>query len=212
MKRIAIGRGRECDIRIKDSSDKISRRQCVITSSITGKLHIYDTSANGTFLNGEKVPVPDGLPLKKGDSINFAHVAEFDWSQWKDPYRSVKIMSVTILAAVVVIALLFAIFADRLTKKTAEEPKQEVPKEEVVAADTVVSAKIVSPMTEPEPKEPAPAVPKQKTKNKHKNPKVEKPKGPAEEPAAITPDPRLKGGNSGGDVSDDELNRRRKMK
>lgn len=214
MKRTAIGRGRECDIRIKDSSDKISRKQCVITTSFTGKMRIYDTSANGTFLKGERVPVPEGSPLKKGDSINFAHVTDFDWSSWKDPYRRLKLTILTAFVAAAVIAVMFIFFADKFTGKTVKDPEPKSPAQEVVAADTVVSAKIVSPVTDPMTDQESSASEKQKIR--HRNIKniitdpVVKPKEPVEEPV-VKPDPRLNGGGAGGDISDDELNRRRKM-
>lgn len=217
MKRIAIGRGRECDIRIKDSSDKISRKQCVITTTFTGRMRIYDTSANGTFLNGERVPIPDGCPIKKGDSVNFAHTTDFDWSTWKDPYRAWKVMIVTLLAAAVVIVVLFFLLADQITKKSVKEEVPEEPKQELVAADTVVSAKIVSPITDapaviPEPQA-NPGNKKVRDRNKDKNTDnsvKDNDSEPAEE-QTVSPDPRLNNNGTGGDISDEELNKRRKM-
>lgn len=215
MKRISIGRGRECDIRIKDSSDKISRKQCVITTNFFGRMRIYDTSANGTFLNGERVPIPDGIPLKKGDSINFAHTNDFDWNSWKDPYRIWKILLVTLLSAAIIVVVLLVFFADMFNEKTAQKEVVAAPSQEVVADDTVASAKIVSPLTDepaastaPMPvKKNAPSAVKQK---KVIHQEVKDNDESAEEPE-VRPDPRLNNNGTGGNVSDDELNKRRKM-
>lgn len=121
MKKITIGRGRECDIRLDDSTDMVSRRQAVITVSPTGKMEIYDTSSNGTFVNGEKVEKPNGKPIKRGDQINFAHVVDLDWDQVKDPYKSMKISLFIGLVAVVIIVVLFFAFADFFTGKQNNE-------------------------------------------------------------------------------------------
>lgn len=134
MKRITIGRGRECDIRLEDSTDMVSRRQAVITVSPTGRMMIYDTSSNGTFVNGEKVEKPDGKVIKRGDQINFARVADLDWNQVKDPYRTMKISLAVILLAAVAVATLFIVFADRIGQK---EPQEELRTEK---ADSIVHA------------------------------------------------------------------------
>lgn len=133
MKRITIGRGRECDIRLEDSSDMVSRRQAVITVTPTGKMEIYDTSSNGTFVNGEKVEKPAGKPIKRGDQVNFAHVVDLDWSKVKDPYKSMKITIVVILAAVIVVCALFFIFADKLAQKEDAVQTETVAKPDSVA-------------------------------------------------------------------------------
>lgn len=110
MKKITIGRGRECDIRLSDQSDKVSRRQAVITFTPFGRMTIYDTSANGTFVNGERVEKPDGKSIKRGDSVNFAHAVELDWSQVKNPYvktfRNIAIIfTIAVVLAVGIILL-----------------------------------------------------------------------------------------------------------
>lgn len=121
MKKITIGRGRECDIRLDDSTDMVSRRQAVITVSLTGKMEIYDTSSNGTFVNGEKVEKPNGKPIKRGDQINFAHVVDLDWDQVKDPYKSIKISLLLGSVSVLVIVVLFFAFADFFTSQQDTE-------------------------------------------------------------------------------------------
>lgn len=121
MKKITIGRGRECDIRLDDSSDLVSRRQAVIRISPTGKMEIFDLSSNGTFVNGEKVEKPNGMPVKRGDQVNFAHVVDLDWDKVKDPYKTAKVSSVFVtiaVAAVVVVVVFFdQIFRRRRIKR-----------------------------------------------------------------------------------------------
>lgn len=115
MKKITIGRGRECDIIIDDSTDTVSRRQAVITFSPFGKMMIYDTSSNGTFVNGIKVEKPDGMPLKRGDNVNLAHIADLDWEKVKNPYRKIMLSLLVMFFSAVAVAILFIVFADRIT-------------------------------------------------------------------------------------------------
>lgn len=101
MKKITIGRGRECNVRLSDSTDKVSRRQAVITFSPTGKMMIYDTSSNGTFVNGERVEKPAGKPIKRGDNVNFAHLVDLDWDTVKNPYKPVWVWTSSILIIII---------------------------------------------------------------------------------------------------------------
>ena len=104
MKKITIGRGRENDVRLKDESDKISRKQAVITFTPMGKMTIHDTSFNGTTLNGMPIPKPMGAPVRRGDMVEFAGISQLDWSQVKNPYRKFWAITWTFLILVVVIA------------------------------------------------------------------------------------------------------------
>lgn len=137
MKRITIGRGRECDIRLEDSTDMVSRRQAVITVSPTGRMMIYDTSSNGTFVNGEKVEKPDGKVIKRGDQINFARVVDLDWSQVRDPYRTMKISLAVIFLAAVAVATLFIVFADIIGQKETQEETRTEKTDSIVPADSL---------------------------------------------------------------------------
>lgn len=137
MKRIIIGRGRECDIRLEDSTDMVSRRQAVITVSPTGRMMIYDTSSNGTFVNGEKVEKPDGKVIKRGDQINFARVADLDWSQVRDPYRTMKISLAVIFLAAVAVVTLFIVFADIIGQKETQEETRTEKTDSIVPADSL---------------------------------------------------------------------------
>lgn len=124
MKKITIGRGRECDIRLDDNTDKVSRRQAVITVSPIGKMMIYDTSSNGTYVNGEKVEKPIGKSIKRGDNINFAHLIDLDWDKVKNPYKRVWTMGGTFLTTIVVIAVVLFLFGDTIFSR-GDERQQE---------------------------------------------------------------------------------------
>ena len=52
MRKITIGRGRECDIRLKDDTDTVSRKHAVLAVWPSGKMLIYDLSSTGTSVNG----------------------------------------------------------------------------------------------------------------------------------------------------------------
>lgn len=114
MKKITIGRGRECDIRLSDDTDKVSRKHAVITVSPTGKMKIYDTSSNGTYVNGEPVIKPEGKPVKRGDAVNFAHMVDLDWEKVRNPYKSIWMGSGAFLIIVTAIAVIFWIFGGEL--------------------------------------------------------------------------------------------------
>lgn len=135
MKKITIGRGRECDIRLDDASDLVSRRQAVIRVSLSGKMEIFDLSSNGTFVNGEKVQKPNGMPIKRGDQINFAHVVDLDWNRVKDPYRKSKMTALFVTLAVAVVAVGF-IFFDQIFPPRQNESTAEVA-EVVQQEDTI---------------------------------------------------------------------------
>lgn len=117
MKKITIGRGRDCDIRLDDSSDNVSRRHAIITVTPFGKMKLFDTSSNGTFVNGVKVEKNTGVRIRRGDNINFAHITDLDWNLVKDPYKSIKITSLIVLFVAIVIAAILIIMANRISNK-----------------------------------------------------------------------------------------------
>lgn len=129
MRKITIGRGRECDIRIDDLTDAVSRRQAVIKVSPFGKMEIYDTSTNGTFVNGKRIEKPMGVRIRRGDTVNFAGIADLDWNKVKDPYRGIKLMMLAAILFLIVVAACFFIF---IYGKESKEPQVENSKEMVV--------------------------------------------------------------------------------
>jgi pSer/pThr/pTyr-binding forkhead associated (FHA) protein len=67
--RIRIGRGRECELRLDDAPENlISRIHAELTVGPSGALTLHDAgSANGTFVNDERVTAP--MPVRLGDRI-----------------------------------------------------------------------------------------------------------------------------------------------
>lgn len=139
MKRITIGRSKDCDILIQDESEKSSRKHAVITFSFFGKMRIYDTSSNGTIVNGEKIEKPESRPIKRGDKIEFAKDVFLDWDQIKDPYTKIRIPLIFLFVAVVVSVALLLIFVVDFDKKQNEEIEEETTIEQTT--DTVAQPK-----------------------------------------------------------------------
>lgn len=90
MKKIIIGRNDACDIIIPDTTDMVSRKQAVLAFSFWGKMVLYDTSNNGTYLNGERIENGKGKRVTRKDKVSFAHVADLDWNTVRDPYLKEK--------------------------------------------------------------------------------------------------------------------------
>lgn len=67
--RIRLGRGRECEVPLVDSSDRIvSRVHAELTVGPTGALVVRDVeSGTGTFVNDERIKEP--IPIRLGDRI-----------------------------------------------------------------------------------------------------------------------------------------------
>lgn len=124
MKKIIIGRGRSCQIRLEDDTDTISRRQAVITVSFFGKMCIYDTSSHGTYVNGERVLIPDGRPITRQDKVNFCNLQDLDWSLVRDPYHRIKVALICTVLAIVIVGvslLSFSIISNNKPHKTYDD-------------------------------------------------------------------------------------------
>lgn len=119
MRRLTIGRGRECDVRISDHTDMVSRKQAVLAVTPLGKMTLYDTSRNGTFVNGVRLEKPNGYPVTRKDQVNFSHIVDLDWSAVKDPYRKIKIWLGVITAVAVAMVVCLLLMADRTVKADA---------------------------------------------------------------------------------------------
>lgn len=177
MKKILIGRGAGNDIRLKDESDRVSRRQAVIEVSPFGKMRIHDTSSNGTFVNGERVEKPGGRDVKRGDKVDFAHVMELDWNLVKDPYKGMKIAIGVFVVALIAAAVLFFVFSDELLKK--EKPVDPEPTEQVEATDTTSTVQDTVSAEQSQAKSQAPA---KKTKKQPKKNSKDKKKPDSKDP------------------------------
>jgi len=109
MRKIVIGRSKDCDIVIKDTTDVVSRHQAVITVDFWGRMMLYDTSINGTYVNGVRMPKPDGMAVTRKDKVNFGHVWDFDLTTVADPYRTTKLWCIAGFVAVLLLAFLLCL-------------------------------------------------------------------------------------------------------
>lgn len=167
MKKITIGRGRECDIRLDQAFDKISRKHAVITITPSGKMKIYDTSSNGTFVNGVQVEKPNGVSIKRGDKINFAYMADLNWNKVKNPYTKIFITWIIIILLIGAGVAAYFLISSMTPKKTEIEP---APVEEVIEVDDL---ELETPVEKSTPSRPAPSGQQSKKGTTSVKPKVD---------------------------------------
>ncbi len=116
MKKLTIGRNNECDIIISDTSDIVSRKQAVLACYFWGKMVLYDTSNNGTYINGEKLDNGKGRRVTRKDKVNFARIVDLDWNEVKDPFRKTKIYYAIGVAVLIAGILLTALWLSQQEK------------------------------------------------------------------------------------------------
>lgn len=121
MKRITVGRGNDCDIIIIDETDNVSRHHLVISFNFMGKMKVSDTSSNGTFINGMRMLKGASIPVTKEDKIRLGRNIELDWNLVKDPYRSLRILAVSLLGILIIIGLSVYICLWYKVKRNLEE-------------------------------------------------------------------------------------------
>lgn len=150
MKKLTIGRNNACDIIIPDTTDLVSRSQAVLTFSFFGKMVLYDTSNNGTYVNGQKVENGKGVRVTRKDKVNFARIADLDWNDVRDPYKKEKIISLSVILALVlasvVITLCLLLPAKENVKDLAAPKATEI---EVEKGKTVTSVEPDTVVQEP---------------------------------------------------------------
>lgn len=169
MKKITIGRNNACDIVIPDTTDLVSRKQAVITYSFFGKMVLYDTSNNGTYVNGQKMKEGEGVRVTRKDKVNFARIADLNWDDVKDPYYKTKMYSYIAGVVLVIIALLLVYLLSRPSKEDAANPaKVEISHERGETFTTV------EPQIEQEPQSPK-NTKKHKKRRNNKKEESEKP-------------------------------------
>ncbi len=81
-----IGRGRDCDLRLADST--ISRHHCIVRPGTAEATLVDLGSANGTFLNGQRVR--SQAALHTGDEIQVGSsrfVVILGEDSWTDPEK-----------------------------------------------------------------------------------------------------------------------------
>lgn len=168
MKKLTIGRNNACDIVIPDTTDLVSRKQAILTYSWTGKKVLYDTSNNGTYVNGQKLENGKGIRVTRKDKVNFARVADLNWSEIKDPYRIGKIVAAAFAIVVfIILALLTWWIVSPKTESTTPPVHTEQPMDKG-STETTVGPQAAEPSTPAHPV----TTPKSKKKNsstKHKS-------------------------------------------
>lgn len=144
MKTITIGRGEGCHIYIDDES--MSRRHAIIKIPTFGGMEIVDMSKNGTFVNGVRLRPNVPFPVKRTDVVNFADVAQLDWSQVPDPMKYYK-LGAAIVGGLVV--LLLAIFLLKNLLSTSEEPSPKPATEQIQQSATPIGQQTTPVAEEP---------------------------------------------------------------
>lgn len=91
-------------IQINDASGFISRFHATLKIDSKGKIYINDHSANGTFVNGIRIPSNQDYPVKRRDKIMFSNSQPLDWKRIKN--RDVNLLHILLsVAAVLIIGL-----------------------------------------------------------------------------------------------------------
>ena len=102
MKRIlTIGRDYSCDIHINDGADIVSRNHATLEIGIGGKYYITDTSSNGTYVNGMRIPYQQRFEITREDEVSFAHAAILEWNTVPRD-KTIMIAVIGVVAAIVV--------------------------------------------------------------------------------------------------------------
>lgn len=112
---ITIGRESNNQIVLNDPSNVTSRHHAVLTISQTGKMTILDSSANGTYVNGQRISPNIPVPVTRDDTINFAHAVTLDWSLVPKPKHLITYWGIGL--AVVVVAVMCILFVPNFYKK-----------------------------------------------------------------------------------------------
>lgn len=68
-------------ILINDTTNAVSRYHATLKIAPNGKMTINDHSANGTFINGSRIPANQDIPVKRKDKILYANSVTMDWSK-----------------------------------------------------------------------------------------------------------------------------------
>lgn len=173
MRKVVIGRGRECHVILADTTDVVSRRQAVIMFTFWGKMTLYDTSSNGTFVNGERLAKQQGKVVTRKDTVNFGHVWDLDWTMVKDPYRNVKVAWACAVAALLLVVGAIALFP---TPHKGDAPEQKIlPADTLTTDSTKQSDEVAAPVLSTSPsrkggsKKEKSSAPRNKAKGKRAN-------------------------------------------
>lgn len=105
MKRIKVGRSKDCDIIIPDTCDLVSRHHLVISFDILGRMTLSDTSSNGTTINDHPIVKGISIPVSRKDKIIMGDDVLLDWEQIQDPYRTTRKALISIFAIVCALSI-----------------------------------------------------------------------------------------------------------
>ena len=146
MKKLIIGRNNYCDIVIPDTTDVISRKQAVLAISFWGKMILFDTSNNGTYVNGQRLENGKGIRVTRKDKVSFANMVDFDWRVVKDPYHKEKVYT---LVSVIVALICAAIITTLIIFNNSEKNEQMQDRKEQVVDRSETDTVQAEPVTEP---------------------------------------------------------------
>lgn len=77
-KRVSFGRDQSCDVIVEERYDDVSRRHAVVFQE-GSRLMLEDNSANGTFINGQKINNAC-REIKAGDNISLGKFYTLSWN------------------------------------------------------------------------------------------------------------------------------------
>jgi len=124
----------------------MSRRHAIIKIPTFGGMEIVDMSKNGTFVNGVRLRPNVPFPVKRTDVVNFADVAQLDWSQVPDPMKYYK-LGAAIVGGLVVLLLAFFLLKNLLS--TSEEPSPKPATEQIQQSATPIGQQTKPVVEEP---------------------------------------------------------------
>ena len=110
MKSTSITIGREADnqIVLNDPTDVTSRHHAVLVVMSNGKMTITDQSANGTYINGQRISSNVPVPVTRKDTVSFAHQCTLDWDRVPKTGGWITYLIIgLIVAALVVLGVIF---------------------------------------------------------------------------------------------------------
>ena len=173
MKRIlTVGRDYSCDIHINDSSDIVSRNHATIEVGRCDKYFIIDTSSNGTYVNGIRIPAHQRYELKRGDEVSLAHATLLDWSLVPKDNTIVLSLVATLATLAVAAAVVFAVMHFGSSSSNYDVDNSQYTSSPSGSVQTGGS----QPITVDGDEEKKDETPKQETKDKSKDSKKEKSK------------------------------------
>lgn len=122
----SIGRDCECDIIISDDENIVSRRHATLRVTKGGKYYLSDQSMNGTYINGIRMRSGVEIPVRREDTISFAHVADLDWNMIPRPLNRVMILisSILLILLSLILVVVLSVHIGKSLCQSPSEPEQ----------------------------------------------------------------------------------------